>query len=615
MGAELQINRKSKGTINAVRQSFNLLDRSTRIKIVLVSFLQVILSLLDLVSVLLIGLIASLAIRGVNSLGPGDRTEKILNFLHVDSFSLQGQVLILTVIAVVLLLGKTISSVMLTRKTLQFLALRGSGLAANLISNILQLPIDKLQQVGLYNLQYSFGAGVASITLGVVGVSTTIVADASLLLVLSIGLGYLNPSVALLSLVFFGGIALALHFSIRSHAQQIGKKIIDSEILTNQRIAESFSMYKELFVRARRQQYATEISELRKVTALAQADQTFLPNLSKYLIEVSLVVGAVLISGIHFITQSGTSAMASLGLFLMAGSRIAPALLRLQQSFLQLESNVESVNSTLRILVKYSRSANHFADQEKIDFIYKDFSPKIEIRDLCKNFDNGTFGFGPTSLTIYPGEFIAVVGPSGSGKTSFVNLILGVLVPTSGTVHISGKPPQDSILRWPGAIAYVPQEVGITTGSIAQNLELGLDATETSGDALLKAIETSELSDFVAGLEKGTESKIGDGGAQLSGGQRQRIGLARALYTRPKLLVLDEATSALDSETEHAITDTLLELQGQTTLLVIAHRLSTVRNADRVLYIDNGKILADGTFEKVREEIPNFDQQAKLMGL
>jgi ABC-type multidrug transport system fused ATPase/permease subunit len=604
--------------VSVVKSSFSLLDKKTRRKFIFVSVFQILLSLLDLVSVALVGLIASLAIRGVQSQQPGDRTERVLQLIHADTISLQGQVMILAFIALTLLVGKTLVSVLVTKRTLKFLANRGADLARNLISNVLQLPINELQQVGLHKLQYSFGAGITGVTLGVMGISTTIIADLSLLLVLGIGLFYLSTSVAIISFIFFGGIALFLHFAIRNHARKVGQTILNSEISTNQKIFEAFSIYREIFVRSKRHHYASQISQHRAVTAIAQADQIFLPNLSKYVIEIALVVGATLIAGIQFLTQPATTAMASLGLFLMAGSRIAPALLRIQQSFIQIETNIDSVSSTLEILNKYSESIHkhegNFID-EHIDFIYEGFTPTLQANNLTFNFGNNGFHFKPTNLRIESGEFIAVVGPSGSGKTSFVNALLGLLDLSSGSVLISGVPPKIAIQKWPGSIAYVPQDINVANATIAENIELGMGLQETNEEALDYAIKSSELLEVVHSLENGLNTEIGEAGQQLSGGQRQRLGLARALYTRPQLLILDEATSALDSETERLISEALLALRGTVTVVVIAHRLSTVRNADRVLYVKNGEIVCDGPFQKVRSEVPDFDNQAKLMGL
>ena len=193
--------------------------------------------------------------------------------------------------------------------------------------------------------------------------------------------------------------------------------------------------------------------------------------------------------------------------------------------------------------------------------------------------------------------------------------MLGVLNPDSGKVLISNLPPLDAISKWPGAVSYVPQDVIIANGTIRENVGLGYPIDIATDELVMKALKIAHLDSFIAGLPFGIDTPVGERGTKISGGQRQRLGIARAMFTNPHLLVLDEATSSLDGETEANISDSIHELRGSTTVVIIAHRLSTVRNADLVVYMDSGRILSKGKFEQVRAEIPDFDNQAKLMGL
>jgi ABC-type multidrug transport system fused ATPase/permease subunit len=213
------------------------------------------------------------------------------------------------------------------------------------------------------------------------------------------------------------------------------------------------------------------------------------------------------------------------------------------------------------------------------------------------------------------GDVIAIVGPSGAGKTTFVDTLLGIIQPTSGHVHVSNLEPLEAIQKWPGAMAYVPQDVNLIDGTILDNLIVGFDEENVQMNLINDALEIAQLKDFVEKLPNGIRTQIGENGTKLSGGQRQRIGIARALLTKPLLLVLDEATSSLDAETELAISKAIAELKGNVTVFIIAHRLSTVRDANQVIYIEDGEILSSGSFDAVRKSVPNFDKQAKLMGL
>jgi ATP-binding cassette subfamily C protein len=247
---------------------------------------------------------------------------------------------------------------------------------------------------------------------------------------------------------------------------------------------------------------------------------------------------------------------------------------------------------------------------------HQNFTPTIK-------FDLVTFSYPSTSgpvlsdvnVEILPGELVAVIGPSGAGKSTFVDLLLGILEPTVGKVKISSNSPQQAIENSPGAIAYVPQDVFLIPGSLEENVLLGFENNETNRVRAREALNRAQLGDFIATLPRKYETLIGERGMGLSGGQRQRIGIARALVTEPKLIVFDEATSSLDGDTENRVKETIQAMRGKVTQVVVAHRLSTVRDADMVFYIDNGGIRARGTFSDIARLVPNFDAISRQMGL
>jgi ABC-type multidrug transport system fused ATPase/permease subunit len=192
---------------------------------------------------------------------------------------------------------------------------------------------------------------------------------------------------------------------------------------------------------------------------------------------------------------------------------------------------------------------------------------------------------------------------------------MGSLNARSGEIQISGEFPSDAFSKWPGSVGYVPQSIEIMKGSIKSNVALGFDPTEIDDQSVWDSLDLAQLGDFVRSLPEGLITEVGERGTQLSGGQRQRLGIARALLSSPTLLILDEATSALDSETESLLSKALLGLRGQTTVVMIAHRLSSVKSADKVVYMERGKIRAMGTMEDVKKQVPGFEVQAKLIGM
>jgi ABC-type bacteriocin/lantibiotic exporter with double-glycine peptidase domain len=250
-------------------------------------------------------------------------------------------------------------------------------------------------------------------------------------------------------------------------------------------------------------------------------------------------------------------------------------------------------------------------------FSYSDsFVPEVKVSKVSFKYpDSPSKAIKDISLTITSGSVIAIVGPSGGGKSTLVDLLLGVLPPDTGDITISEIDPLKAVKEFPGAISYVPQQVVVIDGTIRENISLGYSAKYSYDDEVYSALAKAGLKDFVNNIPGGLSSPLGEWGTRISGGQRQRIGIARALFTNPKLLVLDEATSALDGETEAGISDQILKMKGEMTVIMIAHRLSTVIGADRIYYVDEGEIKADGTFDEVRASVPEFDRQARLMGL
>lgn len=210
---------------------------------------------------------------------------------------------------------------------------------------------------------------------------------------------------------------------------------------------------------------------------------------------------------------------------------------------------------------------------------------------------------------------MALVGSSGAGKSTLADVVLGVLRPDEGSVSVGGVSPAEAIRRWPGAISYVPQAVALVEGSVRDNVALGLPREAVDDERVWEALGRAHLAHFLRHSRDALDTEVGERGVRLSGGQRQRLGIARALYTRPRLLVLDEATSALDAETEIAVVETLRELEGEVTTLTIAHRLATVRTVEKVLFMRDGVVVSAGSFDEVRSAVPDFDRQAALLGL
>jgi ABC-type multidrug transport system fused ATPase/permease subunit len=586
------------------------------VKLFWVTGLQILLSLLDLAGVALIGVIGALSINGIQSKVPGDRVAAVLSKLHLSSFSFQTQVAILGLLAVVLLVGRSLFSVYFTRKILYFLSLRASRISSTLVSKLLALPILKLQLRSSQANLFAVTAGVDIIALGIIGATVSLIADTSLLILMTFGLFIVDPMIATGTFLFFLSIGLGLYKYMHIRAKEFGAEQMDLTIKNNEAILNILGSYRENVVSNRREYFARVIGSQRLNLAKMTAELQFMPNLSKYVIETAVVLGALGISAVQFTVQDSTRAVGLLAVFLAAGTRIAPAVLRVQQGIIQISSSIAGSTLTLAIIDEFRSVAPLRETRDEIDLHHVGFLPSIKISHASFRYpESADYALKDVSLDIDPGRMVAIVGSSGAGKTTLVDALLGILETIEGKIEISGLHPLDAFNNWPGAVAYVPQDVVLINGSVRENLALGYEINSTPEEHFWHVLEKAQLSILVKELADGLDSIIGERGSRLSGGQRQRLGIARALFTNPGILVLDEATSALDGQTEADIGDAINSLKGKTTIIMIAHRLSTVRSADAVIYMENGKILATGTFDEVRKAVPDFDRQAQLMGL
>jgi ABC-type multidrug transport system fused ATPase/permease subunit len=597
-------------------ESLKILPQRDRNKIFLVILLQVFLALLDLAGVAIIGVLGSLAVSGVQGQKPGDKISFFLRMAHLQDSSLQAQFTVLGLTATVLLISKTIFTVYFTRKILFFLSRRGADVSGKLVTSFLRQPLLEIQSQPQQSVLYSLTNGVGVVMLGIVGATVNIISDVILLLILGAGLFVIDPVVASATLVVFSLVAYILYRLMHERAKILGLKAVDLTVQSNEKILEVLNSYREMVVRNRSDYYASSISADRMGLAESSAETAFLPSVSKYVFETVIVLGTLALGAAQFALQDARHAVGILAVFMAASARIAPAVLRVQTGLIQIKNSTATASGTLALIKRIGLEEVPSKRYSPLDLNHDGFVPKLAVSDLNftypgsnrKVIDNVTFD-------VSEGELVAIVGPSGAGKTTLVDVLLGLIHPDSGQILISDSLPEAVVKKWPGAISYVPQEVLITNTSMRQNVILGYEENEVDDENVWDALKLAQLEQLASEFPNKLDAIVGEKGSSLSGGQRQRLGIARSLFTKPKLIVFDEATSSLDGQTESDLSDAILGLKGKVTVIMIAHRLSTVRSADRVLYLSEGRLVCSGTFDEVRNAVPDFDRQAKLMGL
>jgi ABC-type bacteriocin/lantibiotic exporter with double-glycine peptidase domain len=614
--------RKNDKPGNIVSQSlsvFSRRDKKLGIGIVLVN---VILGIMDLFGVIAIGLVGSLAVFGISSGKTNQAVENFFAQFGLIGLSFQAQAGILTLAASTLFIGRTVISMLISRRILHFLSRRAALISSELLNKLLQLPIYKIQRRSTIEMIYVIEHGISAIALGVVGSTLILMSDSVLLIVVFFGLLIVNPSVALITFFAFTLIGVMLFLSTQKRARKIGLENAEFTIVSHNLIFELFDNYREIYIKNKTQFYEGKIFESRKNVASSIAEQQFLPTIGKYVIESSVILLGVLVSAFQFLVYDALTAISSLAIFLAAGSRFAPLVMRIQQNAIQIKSSSGLANPALIVIDELSnikvvlrKHALNAPQSKETNLRTDEFTARISLKNVEFSYNTEQdWNLQIAQLEINEGCQVAIVGPSGGGKSTLADLILGVIEPDKGEIKISDLPPREAIQKWPGIMGYVPQNITAFKGTLIENVTLGATSDEVDIQRVNEVLNLSQLNTNLHSNDP-LNFEITDRGSNLSGGQLQRLGIARALYSNPKVILLDEATSALDGQTEAAISETINLLKGNVTVLMIAHRLSSVRNADKVIYVDKGRIQASGTFTEVRNSVPNFEIQASLMGL
>lgn len=616
--------------LESVRAALQLLTSRDRRLFGIAAIGQMLLSLLDLVGVALIGAMGAVAVSGFD---PGSLPPAFSEWrdrLGLGGFTVSQLIGILAGVAVLLFLLKTLLSAYITRRMFRFLANRQADVSARLAQAILGRPLLEVQRWSTSEVLYATTSGASAAVASLLGSALIILTEVFLFVVMGIGLFFIDPWLTLSALLFFAAIVFGLQMFLGRASARNADILANRGMSTITTVSEALTTYRETMVLNRRDFYVDRFDRLARESARAGAKNAFLAEIPKYVLESALVVGAFALAIFQFLTKDLAAAAALVALFLAAGFRIVPALLRLQGAGITIRSASAAARKTFELALWFGLSEDASKEPTRRNIT------EAQAREIRDQIANGHAGFDGSvhidnvslrypgaerdavsraTVVVPAGKSLALVGSTGAGKSTLADLILGVIDPDEGSVLIGGVTPREAIQRWPGAMAYVPQTVGLTEGSVRNNVALGLPDAAIDDDRVWEALERAHLADFLRDTREGLDTIVGERGVRLSGGQRQRLGIARALYTRPRLLVLDEATSALDAETEQSITNTLRELEGDVTTITIAHRLATIRFVDEVLFLRGGIIEARGSFEDVRASTPDFERQAQLLGL
>lgn len=453
------------------------------------------------------------------------------------------------------------------------------------------------------------GNTIGGFLLPVLTLPTLVVTSAAVIVVIIIA----EPVTAIITIVYLGGLAGLQAWVISKRAVQAGRVNRDFSFRVASLMTDMVSALKEITLRGKAGEVARVVHDNRVHSTRARANIHFIGSVPRFVLDAGLIGGFLLVGGVAYVLNGPSGALASIALFGVAGFRLVPSLTSLQSVLTTTQANSAHVQA---VLDDIAQSRGYIERAEVIGHHPIDGSPRaLRFTDAAFTYPLSSVpAISGVNLEIPLGSSVGIVGSSGSGKTTLVDMMLGLLSPTEGDLHLDATNLDDVMAAWRTRVGYVPQDVALFDGTIAQNVALTWSG-DVDDERVERALRRAQLWEVVQERAGGVDARVGDRGMALSGGQRQRLGIARALYNDPIVLVLDEATSALDTKTEADVVDAIRSLKGEMTVISVAHRLATIRDNDLIVFLARGRLIAHGSFDEVRRAVPEFAEQASLAGL
>ena len=420
-----------------------------------------------------------------------------------------------------------------------------------------------------------------------------------------------EPMVTLVVFLVLGSITYVFYRFTRAKIAEYAKESQRQRKLSVQAVNQGLGGFKDARILGREKFFLESYSASTWYQADADRYKAVVSSLPKLFLETIAVAGML---GVSALLVAQDRPLESI---IPTLTLLGVAIIRLMPSFQKVASNVNSLQWGERAInAVYGDLVDLDGQEREARARRQTAEPVVFEREI--RFDGLSYQYPgqegdalrDVSLSIPKDASVGFVGPSGAGKTTIVDVLLGLLEPTEGQVLVDGTNIQGALASWQRKIGYIPQSIYLTDDSVRGNVAFGMDADEIDDDQVWAALDAAQLRETVEALPKGLDTVVGERGVRLSGGQRQRIGIARALYHNPEVLVMDEATSALDNQTERQFVQALEELQGNHTVIVIAHRLSTVRNCDTLFMLDHGRLVAEGTYDALMATSDDFRRMA-----
>ncbi len=431
------------------------------------------------------------------------------------------------------------------------------------------------------------------------------IAEVFTVITISLYIVFLDPILSISLVGLLGICMMALVFGLRKLVKKFGKVAQRTESDMFKYLTQTYNGIKEIMVMKRQDYFAESFDKSCNENASVLKKNTFLNNVSQYIYEMVCIGGLIIVVVIRLHMESDLAIyVTKLAIVALAAFRLFPSVGRLTTNINAVMYNkprLDAIYDMMKMAKQEEMYQINLSSEEKMNNNETlSFEDSLVVDNVTWQYPTGKEPvLSGLSLNIKKGQSVAFAGPSGAGKTTLADVILGLLKPQEGHILLDGKDVYDNLWSWSKLVGYVPQSVFLTDDSIRNNVAFGINQGEIDDERVWEALREAQLEEFVKDLPEGLDTFVGEGGMRISGGQRQRIAIARALYQDPAILVLDEATSALDNETEAAVMDAIDSLHGTKTMIIVAHRLSTIENCDVIYEINNGKAVQRDSVEHI----------------
>ena len=603
--------RRLRAFVAETNETLAQLEKSDRSRIAIIAVARVVANALDLIGLVIFAILTIFIFRSSSIASSNGLLNTLISISGLNNLSQTDGILVCASLAASFFILKTLVSMRLLKASVNIVAEAEIRFVDKLTNSWLNGEPKAFKEYSKQTTVFSLLQSLNYFVSGRINATVTIIAEICYILILFIALLFYNPAITFLVALYFGLILVLIQRQVLHRVHKHSTLAAEAWTLSATQIEDILNVYPEISVSGKREFFRKKLVEKRKGLTLNTAETEYLVSIPRFIVEGSLYVGLLLLLIPILFSVPLEVVVKNASIFLVVATRLIPSLLPLQQATTNLRIAINQGSAARRFVNEFGTSGNNTKTNE---FKENNSVFLVQLKNVNLNKQNNEPILKDINFEVRPNQYVSIVGSSGSGKTTLIESILGLHKPDGGSINTMGQDPHKLLKFGIPNVSYVPQDVYLIEGTIKENLLLGNEES-ISDEEILQVLNSLNLYDRYQTLPNGLETSIGSAQEKFSGGEIQRIGIARALLTKPKLLILDEATSALDPITETTIQTILADRSKISTVIAVAHRINTVISSSHIIYMQNGQISAQGTFDQLITESPEFAAQIETMKL